>query len=50
MASFSEGDIKSATWDCDNVNSSSPNGVSFRFIKEFWDEIMIYMFEYHING
>ena len=48
MASFSEGEIKSTTWDCDNVNSSSHNGVSFRIIKDFWDDIML--FEYHING
>jgi len=50
LSSFFEGKTKTRMWGCDNVNSSSPNSVSFGFVKEFWDDIMRHMFESHING
>jgi len=35
--SFSLEEVKQAVWDCDNYKSPGPDGVSFGFLKEFWN-------------
>lgn len=51
---FSEEDIRTAVWDCDNDKSLGPNGVNFKFVKEFWNELKADFFrvmtEFHQNG
>jgi len=51
---FTLEEVKVAVWDCDNFKSLGPDGVSFGFIKEFWnilcDDIMRYLVEFHRNG
>lgn len=51
---FSEGEVKEAIWDCDSFKSLGPDGVSFGFIKELWNElkvdVMRFVYEFHRNG
>lgn len=34
---FSAEEVKAAVWDCDNFKCPGPDGVTFGFIKNFWD-------------
>jgi len=34
---FTVEEVKAVVWDCDNFKCPSPNGISFGFVKEFWD-------------
>jgi len=34
---FSLDEEKAAVWDCDSFKSSGPNGITFGFVKDFWD-------------
>jgi len=34
---FSLEEVKTAVWDCENYKSPGPNGISFGFLKDFWD-------------
>jgi len=34
---FSVEEVKAAVWDCDNFKCPGPDGISFSFIKDFWD-------------
>jgi hypothetical protein len=34
-SSFDE--VKAAVWDCDNFKCPGPDGITFGFIKDFWD-------------
>ena len=46
--------MKAAVWDCDNFKSPGPDGISFGFIKFFWDmlkgDVMRFLVEFHRNG
>ena len=47
-------EVKQAVWDCDSFKSPGPDGISFDFIKHFWDlvkdDFMRFMVEFHRNG
>ena len=47
-------EVKQAVWDCDSFKSPGPDGISFGFIKEFWEmlkeDFMRYIVEFHRNG
>jgi hypothetical protein len=51
---FSEEEIKEAVWDCDSEKSPGPDGVSFAFLKDFWEDLKADFFriltEFHKNG
>jgi len=51
---FSLDEVKAAIWDCDSYNCPGPDGISFGFIKEFWDilkdDVMLFLVEFHRNG
>ena len=51
---FSQEEVKQAIWDCDSFKSPGPDGVSFGFLKEFWElikeDFMRFMTEFHRNG
>jgi hypothetical protein len=34
---FSLDEVKDTVWDCDSFKSPGPDGISFDFIKQFWD-------------
>ncbi|MCI81305.1 transposon TX1 putative protein, partial [Trifolium medium] len=36
---FKEEEIKEAVWDCEDSKSPGPDGVTFDFLKEFWEEV-----------
>ena len=46
--------MKQEVWGCDSYKSPGPDGVSFGFIKEFWnllkDDLSRFMVEFHRNG
>jgi len=52
---FSRAEVKQAVWECDSFKSLGPDGVSFGFIKEFWDILQEdffsrFMVEFHRKG
>jgi len=51
---FSMTEVKQAVWDCESYKSPGPDGISFGFIKEFWDllqdDFLRFMVEFHRNG
>ncbi|RHN60029.1 putative RNA-directed DNA polymerase [Medicago truncatula] len=51
---FSFEEVKNAVWDCDSFKSPGPDGISFGFVKEFWDvlkgDVMRFLVEFHRNG
>jgi exonuclease III len=51
---FTMEEIKQAVWDCDSYKSPGPDGISFGFIKEFWDilkeDFLRFMVDFHRNG
>jgi hypothetical protein len=51
---FSESEVKAAVWDCDSFKSPGPDGVTFGFIKDFWEDmkgdVMRFISEFHRNG
>ncbi|CAI8587708.1 unnamed protein product [Vicia faba] len=54
IKSFTMEEVKQAVWDCDSYKSPGPNGVSFGFIKEFWellkDDLLRFFMKFHRNG
>jgi len=34
---FSVEEVKAAVWDCENFKCPGPDGITFGFIKDFWD-------------
>jgi len=50
---FTLEEVKRAMWDCDSYKSPGPNGISFGFIKQFWnylkDDCMRFVSEFHRN-
>lgn len=51
---FNIEEVKKAVWDCDGSKSPGPDGISFDFIKKFWDilkeDFMRFLSEFHRNG
>lgn len=51
---FSMEEVKAAVWDCDNYKCSSPDDITFGFIKDFWeilrDNVMQFFVEFNRNG
>ena len=51
---FTVEEVKAAVWDCDSYKCPGPDGVSFGFIKYFWDilkdDLMRFLMEFHRNG
>ena len=51
---FTLEEVKAAVWDCDNFKSPGPDGISFGFLKDFWDmlknDVMRLLVEFHRNG
>lgn len=41
-------------WDCESFKSPGPDGISFGFLKDFWDllkgDVMRFLVEFHRNG
>jgi len=54
VKSFSLDEVKAAMWDCGNFKCLGPDGISFGFIKEFWDilkdDVMRFIVEFYRNG
>ena len=50
---FSVEKVKIAVWDCDNYKCQVPDGITFGFIKDFWDilwdDVMRFLVEFHRN-
>lgn len=51
---FSVEEVKAAVWECDNFKCSGHDGVTFGFIKDFWNilsnDVMRFLLEFHKNG
>ena len=51
---FSMEEVKAVVWDCDNLKCPGLDGISFGFIKDFWDilkdDVMRFLVEFHRNG
>lgn len=51
---FSMEEVKATVWECENYKCPGPDGVSFDFIKNFWDmlkdDVMRFLIEFHRNG
>ncbi|RZB79929.1 UDP-galactose/UDP-glucose transporter 5 [Glycine soja] len=51
---FSEEEIKRAVWECGSEKSPGPDGLNFKFIKQFWHilklDIIRFLYEFHANG
>lgn len=51
---FSEEEIKTAVWNCNDSKSPGSDEVSFSFIKQFWEDVnedfIGFMEEFHLNG
>ena len=47
-------EVKQAIWDCNSFKSPGPDGISFGFIKQFWndlkDDFMCFISEFYRNG
>jgi hypothetical protein len=47
-------EVKDSVWDCDNFKCPGPDGITFGFIKDFWDilcdDVMRFLREFHRNG
>ena len=54
VARFLEEEVKQAVWDCGSDKSPGPDGVNFKFIKQFWQllkpDILRFIDEFHVNG
>jgi len=51
---FQEAELKEAVWDCGSDKSPGPDGLSFKFIKQFWPifkpDVLRFLDEFHVNG
>lgn len=54
MKLFSMEQLKIVVWDCDSFKCPGPDGVTFGFIKDFWEEmkteLLRFVSEFHRNG
>ena len=50
---FQEEEIRRAVWSCGSDKSPGPNGLNFKFIKQFWEVIkpdfLRFFDEFHVN-
>lgn len=50
---FSEEEVRDAIWDCGSYKSLGPDGVTFSFIKKFWEDVksdfLGFLEEFHVN-
>jgi len=50
---FDEKEVKVALWECGNEKSHGPDGLNFKFIKEFWDfikpDLLRFLDEFYVN-
>jgi len=50
---FSVEEVKVVVWDCDSFKSPGPEGITFGFLKEFWDmlknDVMRFLVGFHRN-
>ena len=51
---FQEEEIKDAVWGCGSDKSPGPDGINFKFIKQFWDiikpDVLQFLDEFYVNG
>ena len=51
---FTEKEIKDAVWECGSDKTPGPDGLNFKFIKEFWEVIKVdvlrFMDEFFVHG
>jgi len=51
---FTLEEVKTAVWDCDSFKSPGPDGISFGFLKDFWDmlknDVIRFLVKFHRNG
>ena len=51
---FTLEDVTTAVWDVDSFKCPGPDGITFGFIKDFWDmlkaDVMRFLVEFHRNG
>ena len=51
---FQEDEINGVVWDCGSEKSSGPDGLNFKFIKEFWQllkpDVIQFLDEFYVNG
>jgi len=51
---FSLDEVKDVVWDCKNFKCHGPDGITFEFIKDFWDllkdDVMRFLVKFHRNG
>lgn len=51
---FTEEEVKEAVWNCGSYKSPGLDGVSFAFLKQFWNELksdfLGFVEEFHANG
>ena len=53
VARFAENEVRDAVWECGSEKSPGLDGLNFKFIKEFWDDIksdLLRLDEFHANG
>jgi len=54
VGSFLEEEIRVVVWDCGSEKSPGPDGLNFKFIKQFWEilkpDINRFLVEFHANG
>ncbi|GKD62059.1 RNA-directed DNA polymerase, eukaryota, reverse transcriptase zinc-binding domain protein, partial [Tanacetum coccineum] len=39
-------EVKNAVWDCGSSKAPDPDGISFAFVKKYWDDIKVDILEY----
>ena len=51
---FTEEEVRVAVWDVNSYKCPGPDGITFGFIKDFWDmlqdDVMRFLVEFHRNG
>ena len=51
---FQEEEVKQAIWDCGSDKSPGPDGLNFKFIKQFWQlfkpDILRFLDEFYVHG
>lgn len=54
MEHFHEKEVKDAVWECGSEKSPGPDGLNFKFIKEFWgiikSDVLRFLDEFYVNG
>ena len=54
MVCFEKKEVRATMWDRGNAKSPGPDGLNFKFIKEFWDilktDLLRFLDEFYANG